>query len=227
MLCRAVAAKRLLSNPSVLGCAASRLKHTLPDLPYDYSALSPVINTEIMELHHKKHHQTYVNNLNAAEEQLKEAQQQGDVSKMIGLLPALKFNGGGHLNHSIFWQNLSPEGGGQPAGDLMEAIKRDFVSYDIFQSRMSAATIAIQGSGWGWLGYRKETDRLVIRTCANQDPLESTTGLLPLFGIDVWEHAYYLQYKNVRPDYVKAIWQIVNWKDVSARYIEAKKQIGA
>jgi len=222
MLSRACIAKSLLINPSILGCVAARSKHTLPDLPYDYSALSPVISAEIMQLHHTKHHQTYVNNLNAAEEQLKEAQSKGDVSKMIALQPALKFNGGGHINHSIFWHNLSPDGGGEPTGDLLDAIKRDFGNFDSFIAKMSAATIAIQGSGWGWLGYNTDTDRLAIATCANQDPLQGTTGLVPLFGIDVWEHAYYLQYKNVRPDYVKEIWQVVNWKDVSQRYISAK-----
>ncbi|XP_002741802.1 superoxide dismutase [Mn], mitochondrial-like [Saccoglossus kowalevskii] len=222
MLCRAAVAKRLVTNPPMLACLSTRLAHTLPDLPYDYGALSPVISSEIMELHHKKHHQTYVNNFNNAEEQLKEATNKGDISKIISLAPALKFNGGGHLNHSIFWKNLSPNGGGQPSGDLLEQINKDFGSYDNFVKTMSASTIAIQGSGWGWLGYDRATSKLVVATCANQDPLQSTTGLVPLLGIDVWEHAYYLQYKNVRPDYVKAIWEIVNWKDVSERFVGAK-----
>ncbi|XP_070568950.1 superoxide dismutase [Mn], mitochondrial-like [Ptychodera flava] len=222
MLSRACIARRLLKNPSVLGCAVARSKHTLPDLPYAYSALTPVISAEIMELHHKKHHQTYVNNLNGALDQLTEAQEKGDVSKVVALQPALKFNGGGHINHTIFWQNLSPDGGGQPTGDLLHAIVQDFGSFDLFVAKMSAATVAIQGSGWGWLGYNRDTDRLTIATCANQDPLEATTGLVPLLGIDVWEHAYYLQYKNVRPDYVKEIWQVVNWHDVAQRYSNAK-----
>jgi len=202
----------------------SRSKHTLPDLPYDYSALEPVISAEIMQLHHSKHHQTYVNNLNAAEEKLAEASAKNDVSAIIGLQGALKFNGGGHINHSIFWRNLCSKGDamGAPDGELAKAIDRDFGSFDAMKEKLSASTVAVQGSGWGWLGYNKATGRLQIATCANQDPLEATTGLIPLFGIDVWEHAYYLQYKNVRPDYVKAIYQVANWKDVAERFSIAK-----
>jgi len=122
----------------------------------------------------------------------------------------------------FFWQNLSPKGGGEPTGELLEAIKRDFGSFENFKTRLSASTVAVQGSGWGWLGYNKTSKRLEIAVCPNQDPLESTTGLVPLFGIDVWEHAYYLQYKNVRPDYVKNIFNIANWKDVAERLSKAK-----
>jgi len=207
--------------PSV-ACVGTRLKHTLPDLPYDYNALEPTISVEIMKLHHQKHHQTYVNNLNVAEEKLKEALAKGDVATAVSLEPAMRFNGGGHINHSIFWQNLCAKGTGEPTGDLAEAIKRDFGSFDAFKTAMSNATVAIQGSGWGWLGFNKTTKKLQIVCCPNQDPLESTTGLVPLLGIDVWEHAYYLQYKNVRPDYVKNIWNIVNWKDVASRLQQAK-----
>ncbi|KAK4325899.1 hypothetical protein Pmani_003555 [Petrolisthes manimaculis] len=196
-------------------------KHTLPDLPYDYNALEPVISAEIMQLHHSKHHQTYVNNLNVAEEKLGEAQAKGDVNTVISLAPALKFNGGGHINHTIFWQNLAP-GGGEPEGELLAAINKDFGSVEAMKNQLSAATVAVQGSGWGWLGYNKQKGALQIATCANQDPLQATTGLVPLFGIDVWEHAYYLQYKNVRPDYVNAIWKVANWKDITARYNSAK-----
>ncbi|XP_042205533.1 superoxide dismutase [Mn], mitochondrial-like [Homarus americanus] len=196
-------------------------KHTLPDLPYDYNALEPVISADIMQLHHSKHHQTYVNNLNVAEEKLAEATAKGDVSTVISLAAALKFNGGGHINHTIFWKNLSPDGG-EPEGELLAAINRDFGSLDALKSQLSAATVAVQGSGWGWLGYNKQKGALQIATCPNQDPLEATTGLVPLFGIDVWEHAYYLQYKNVRPDYVNAIWKVADWKDISARFNSAK-----
>jgi len=200
---------------------ACRHKHTLPDLPYDYNALEPVICAEIMQLHHSKHHQTYVNNLNVAEEKIAEATATGDVSTAIALAPAVKFNGGGHINHSIFWQNLSPDGG-EPEGELLAAINRDFGSVDAMKAQLSAATVAVQGSGWGWLGLNKQKGSLQIATCANQDPLEATTGLVPLFGIDVWEHAYYIQYKNVRPDYVNAIWKVANWKDISKRFSAAK-----
>jgi len=214
-------ANQLLKRASSSLVGACQQKHTLPDLPYDYNALEPVISAEIMQIHHSKHHQTYVNNLNVAEEKLAEAQQKGDVSGIIGLSGALKFNGGGHLNHSIFWQNLSPDGG-EPSGALLDAIVRDFGSVEAMQGQLSASTVAVQGSGWGWLGYSKANKQLQVATAANQDPLEATTGLVPLFGIDVWEHAYYLQYKNVRPDYVKAIWKIANWKDIGARFDAAQ-----
>ncbi|KAL3316847.1 Superoxide dismutase [Mn], mitochondrial [Cichlidogyrus casuarinus] len=196
-------------------------KHTLPDLPYDYNALEPVISAEIMQLHHSKHHSTYVNNLNVAEEQLAEAIHKQDISKIIALHSAIKFNGGGHINHSIFWQNLSPNGGGEPEGRLASAIQKEFGSFEEFKKKMSASTVAVQGSGWGWLGFNKTTKSLEIVACPNQDPLEGTTGLVPLLGIDVWEHAYYLQYKNVRPDYVNNIWKIINWKDVGSRFEKA------
>ena len=167
-------------------------KHTLPDLPYDYKALEPTISGQIMELHHKKHHQTYVNNYNAAEEKLLDAANKCKFSQsfflcycvaftacpntIISLQGALKFNGGGHINHSIFWNNLSPNGGGVPGGDLASQINKDFGSFDNLKTKLSAATVAIQGSGWGWLGWNKESQRLEIATCANQDPLEATTG---------------------------------------------------
>merc|ERR1711963_831055 len=210
------------SGAAAVTTTAVRGKATLPDLPYDYNALEPVISAEIMQLHHSKHHQTYVNNYNVAEEKLAEAVSKGDASTVIGLQGALKFNGGGHINHSIFWQNLCPtKDSGEPSPELMAAIQRDFGSLDALKEKLSASTVAVQGSGWGWLGFNKASKKLQIAACANQDPLEATTGLVPLFGIDVWEHAYYLQYKNVRPDYVKAIWQVANWNDISQRFANA------
>merc|ERR550532_3286000 len=177
-----------------------------------------------MQLHHSKHHQTYVNNYNVAEEKLADAVDKGDASTIIGLQGALKFNGGGHINHSIFWQNLCPTSdSGEPSPELMAAIERDFGSLDSLKEKLSASTVAVQGSGWGWLGFNKGANKLQIAACANQDPLEATTGLVPLFGIDVWEHAYYLQYKNVRPDYVKAIFEVANWNDVASRLEAAQK----
>nr|CAH7726493.1 unnamed protein product [Callosobruchus chinensis] len=199
---------------------SAKQKHTLPDLPYDYAALEPIISRDIMNLHHSKHHQTYVTNLNAAEEKMKLATEKGDVSTAISLLPALKFNGGGHINHSIFWHNLAP-GKTEPTEGLCKAIQTSFGSMENMKKQLSAQTIAIQGSGWGWLGYDKSTGTIKIATCANQDPLQATTGLVPILGIDVWEHAYYLQYKNVRADYVNAIFDIINWKDVSDRFAKA------
>jgi Fe-Mn family superoxide dismutase len=198
--------------------------YQLPPLPYDFNALEPVISAEIMSLHYQKHHQAYLNNLNKALEQYQEAQNKNDLQSMIALQSAIKFNGGGHVNHSIFWTNLAPknEGGGQPpAGDLADSINQEFGSLQNLVDQFSTKTVAIQGSGWGWLGYNKVKDRLEIAICENQDPL-SIKGLVPLLGIDVWEHAYYLQYKNVRPDYVKAIWSVINWKNVEERYQKAK-----
>lgn len=165
--------------------------------------------------------QAYVTNYNAAAEQLQEAVSKNDTSKIIGLGQALKFNGGGHLNHSIFWHNLSPNKS-SPSADLSKAIDHDFKGLENLKKELKLAAIGVQGSGWAWLGYNKKTGALQVAQCANQDPLEATTGLVPLFGIDVWEHAYYLQYKNLRPNYVDAIWDIVNWKDVSERLQKAK-----
>lgn len=199
-----------------------KFKHTLPDLPYDYNALEPAISAEIMKLHHTKHHATYVDNLNVAEEKLAEALHKKDTAAVIQQNNIIKFNGGGHLNHSIFWQNLSPSGGGDPDGHLLSAIKESFESVENMKQKISAAAVGVQGSGWAWLGYCKDTHKLCIKALPNQDPLQPMTGLVPLLGIDVWEHAYYLQYKNVRPDYVKAIWKVVNWKDVADRLEKAR-----
>lgn len=199
--------------------------YKLPDLPYDFSALEPVISAEIMQLHYSKHHNAYVTNLNAALEKYHDAESKGDIAAMIALQQAIKFNGGGHVNHSIFWTNLAPisKGGGEaPKGDLAHALQTEFGSVDTLIEKLSATAVAIQGSGWGWLGFNKASGKLVLASCSNQDPL-STLGFVPLLGIDVWEHAYYLQYKNVRADYVKNIWKIVNWKNIEERYLNAKK----
>ncbi len=196
------------------------MKYELPQLPYDFSALEPVISGKIMEIHYSKHHQAYVTNLNTSLEKYHDAEKQGNLSAMIALQQAIKFNGGGHVNHSIFWTNLAPvsKGGGQlPKGDLLKALETQFGSFDSFKEKMSAMAVGIQGSGWGWLGYDKTSKKLVLTTCANQDPL-STQGFIPLLGIDVWEHAYYLQYMNVRGDYVENIWNVINWENVAERF---------
>jgi Fe-Mn family superoxide dismutase len=200
-------------------------KYELPPLPYDFGALEPAISGQIMELHYTKHHQAYVNNLNAALEKYQEAEKIKDLPAMIALEPAIRFNGGGNLNHSIFWTNLAPVkagGGVPPKGDLLKAIDLEFGQLATLTERLSTAAIGVQGSGWAWLGYDKVKKRLVISTTANQDPLV-TQGLVPLLGIDVWEHAYYLQYKNVRADYVKNIWQVVNWGNVEERFSNTSK----
>lgn len=196
-------------------------KFTLPNLPYDYNALEPVISAEIMQLHHQKHHNAYVTNLNTALEKYSAAEQQEDLSTMISLQPAIRFNGGGHLNHSIFWTNLAPQnrGGGEaPTGELADAIQKRWGSLNTFIEIFNSTAGPLQGSGWCWLGFCKNSKELMLETCNNQDPLEGTTGLIPLLGIDVWEHAYYLQYKNARPDYLKAIWKVVNWANIAERY---------
>ncbi|WOG92630.1 hypothetical protein DCAR_0311904 [Daucus carota subsp. sativus] len=189
---------------------------TLPDLDYDYGALEPAISGEIMKLHHQKHHQTYVTNYNKALEQLDAAVSKSDSASIAKLHSALIFNGGGHINHSIFWKNLAPatKGGGEPPkGSFGGAIDSQFGTLEALVQKMNAEGAALQGSGWVWLGLDKELKRLVVETTANQDPLVSNgANLVPLLGIDVWEHAYYLQYKNVRPDYLKNIWKVINWK---------------
>lgn len=200
------------------------MSYTLPELDYDYSELEPFISAEIMEIHHKKHHNTYITNLNAALEKMQSCEEKNDLPGMIALESALRFNGGGHINHSLFWKNLAPAskgGGNLEDGPLKKAIEAQFGSLETLINDFTAQTVPIQGSGWGWLGYHKDSDQLALATCANQDPLVMQ-GLIPLLGIDVWEHAYYLQYKNVRPDYVKAIWNIINWKEVERRYTAAK-----
>jgi len=200
-------------------------KHTLPDLPYAYNGLEPVISEEIMRLHHSKHHQTYVNSLNALEEKLEQARSVNDTLAQVSMQPAIKFNAGGHINHSIFWTNLAPlnAGGGQlHEGPLAQAIQRDFGSLEELKNKFNAATVAIQGSGWGWLGYNKQTKLLVVETTSNQDPLQAS---VPLLGVDVWEHAYYLQYKNARGEYLKEIWKIINWKNVEERYLKAQQKL--
>ncbi len=169
-----------------------REQFQLPQLPYELDALEPVISKEIMNLHYNKHHKAYVDNLNKALGDLEKAENEGDISTQIALQAAIKFNGGGHINHSIFWTNLAPKskGGGEaPKGELAQAIDKEFGSLQNFIEQFNAKTVAIQGSGWGWLGYNKGKKRLEIVTCDNQDPL-STKGLIPLLGIDVWEHAF-------------------------------------
>ncbi len=196
------------------------MSYQIPDLPYDYSALEPVISGDIMEIHHKKHHAAYANNLNLAIEQYKNAEAKKDVAAMIATQKAIKFNGGGFVNHNIFWTNLAPQskGGGEaPTGKFADAINSTFGSLDKLITRFNGMAGPIQGSGWGWLGVCPCSGKLVLATSENQDPL-SMQGLVPVLGVDVWEHAYYLQYKNARPEYLKAIWGVINWANVKERY---------
>jgi len=199
-------------------------KQTLPDLPYDYAALEPVISAQIMKLHHKMHHQAYVNNLNAALEKYTAAEAKGDLEAMVALQKQIRFNGGGHINHSIFWTNLCPshQGGGKlHTGPLLTAIEEKYGSLETFIEKFNAQAVGIQGSGWTWLGFNTTTGHIKIVSCSNQDPL-STEGILPLLGIDVWEHAYYIDYENRRADYLKNIWKVINWKNVEERFLKAR-----
>ena len=198
--------------------------HEQPELPYDFNALEPVISAEIMELHYTKHHSAYVKNLNTALEKYFEANKKWDLEQMIAIQSAIKFNGGGHINHTIFWTNLAPEGqggGGEPSGDLAVSINKEFGSFQKFVEKFNSKAGTIQGSGWCWLGYCREKQKVMMATCQNQDPL-STKRLIPLLGIDMWEHAFYLQYKNLKLEYLKNIWRVVNWGNVAARFERAK-----
>jgi Fe-Mn family superoxide dismutase len=190
--------------------------YTLPELAYDYGALEPSISGTIMELHHSKHHQAYVTGANTALEQLAEARDSGNLANVNKLEKDLAFNLGGHVNHSIFWTNLSPDGGDKPTGDVASAIDDHFGSFEKFQAHFTATALGVQGSGWAVLAWDSLGQRpIVVQFFDQQGNLPA--GILPLLMLDVWEHAYYLDYKNVRADYVKAFWNIVNWENVQQR----------
>ena len=198
-------------------------KYVLPELPYAYDALEPHISAEIMELHHSKHHQNYVNGANAALEKLEAARKDGSIAAVVTALSKdLAFNLGGHTNHSLFWENLSPNGGGKPTGALAAAIDEDFGSFEEFQKHFAAAALGLQGSGWAVLAYDKIGQRLVIEQMTDQQG-NLSIDLVPLLLLDMWEHAFYLQYKNVKADYVAAVWNVFNWDEVAARYAAAVK----
>ncbi|MEJ6013924.1 superoxide dismutase [Corynebacterium sp. H127] len=197
-------------------------KYELPQLDYAYDALEPHISAEIMELHHTKHHQNYVNGANAALEKMEAARQDGTIGAVVtGLSKDLAFNLGGHTNHSLFWKNLAPNAGGQPTGELAEAIDRDFGSYEAFQAHFEAAALGLQGSGWAVLAWDTLGERLVIEQMTDQQG-NLSIDLRPLLMLDMWEHAFYLQYKNVKADYVKAVWNVFNWEEVAKRFAAAK-----
>ena len=195
--------------------------YTLPELPYDYSALAPSISATIMELHHSKHHQAYVTGANTALAQLAEARDSGNLANVNKLEKDLAFNLGGHVNHSIFWTNLSPDGGDKPTGDLASAIDSDFGSFDKFQAHFTANANAIFGSGWSILVWDTISKKLLIVQLYDQQG-NVPVGLVPLLTLDMWEHAFYLQYKNVKADYVKAWWNVVNWANVQDRFAAAQ-----
>lgn len=202
------------------------MTYTLPDLPYAYDALEPYIDVETMHLHHDKHHNTYVTNLNAAIEKHPELGEKSveDLIADMDSIPedirtAVRNNGGGHANHSFFWQIMAPNAGGAPTGDVKEAIDAAFGSFDKLKEEFKTAATGRFGSGWAWLVLNN--GKLEVTSTANQDsPLME--GKTPVLGLDVWEHAYYLKYKNVRPDYIEAFWNVVNWDEVNKRFSAAK-----
>lgn len=203
------------------------MAHTLPDLPYDFDALEPHIDEKTMRIHHGKHHQGYVSKLNAALEGHDElaAKSLDDLLRGINSVPqsimtAVRNNGGGHANHSLFWKILSPEGGGEPTGEVAEAINKTFGSFKDFKDKFSDAAATRFGSGWAWLVVT-DTGEFKVYSTANQDsPLMQ--GDTPILGVDVWEHAYYLNYQNRRPDYIDAFWKVINWDQVGANLKSAK-----
>jgi Fe-Mn family superoxide dismutase len=208
------------------------MAYELPSLPYDYSALEPYIDTQTMQLHHDKHHAAYVNNLNAALQNNSEfaslpidelVRRLNDVPENIRT--AVRNNGGGHANHSMFWKIMTPNGGGEPTGELASAIQQAFGSFDAFKTALNDAGVKRFGSGWTWLVLDRN-GKLQVMSTANQDsPL--TEGLYPVMGNDVWEHAYYLKYQNRRPEYLNAWWNVVNWTEIARRYAEGRSGTGS
>jgi Fe-Mn family superoxide dismutase len=211
----------------ILNCLMN--KYELPPLPYSYDALEPHIDAKTMEIHYTKHHQTYTNNLNAAIEKCSQDVQNKDITEILsdlGSVPndlraAINFNGGGFDNHRIFWNNLTPNGGGEPQGPIAEAINNSFGSFSAFKEKFTTSTVGIQGSGWGWLVFDSKSNKVDYKSMPNQTS-PRTENLIPLLGCDVWEHAYYLKYQNKRPDYVNAWWNLINWEDVNNRYAKSK-----
>jgi len=197
-------------------------EYTLPDLPYDYGALEPHISGKIMQLHHDKHHNTYVTGANAAVDALAEAREQDTIGTTVNLWEKnLAFNLGGHINHSVFWKNLSPDGGDEPTGELGSAIDQTFGSFDAFQKHFTANATGIQGSGWSVLGFDTVAQALRVFQLYDQQA-NVPVSIVPIVMLDMWEHAFYLDYFNVKPDYVKAWWNVVNWADAAERYERAK-----
>lgn len=196
-------------------------EYTLPDLPYDYGALQPHIAGEIMELHHSKHHAAYVKGANTALEQMAEARASEQLGSVNLLQKNLAFNLGGHVNHSVFWPNMSPDGGDKPDGELAAAIDDQFGSFDAFRAHFTANALGIQGSGWSVLAWDSLGRRLVLEQLYDHQG-NLAAGTIPLLLLDMWEHAFYLQYRNVKADYVEAWWNVANWADVARRFEQAR-----
>ncbi|MHB8220813.1 MAG: superoxide dismutase [Acidimicrobiales bacterium] len=195
--------------------------YTLPDLPYDFAALEPHYSGQILELHHDKHHAAYVSGANATLEKLADARSKDDFGAIVGLEKTLAFNVSGHVLHSIFWKNLSPDGGDRPEGELAAAVDEHFGSFDAFRAQLTQATTTIQGSGWGALAWEPLGQRLLVEQVYDHQG-NVGNGSVPLLVFDAWEHAFYLQYKNVKADFVTALWKIVNWADVAERFSKVR-----
>ena len=204
-------------------------KYTLPEMPYAYDALEPHIDAQTMEIHHSKHHQKYTDGMNGALEKLSPELQEKDIEEIlsnINQVPddvkgAINFNGGGYDNHKLFWNSMKQNGGGEPTGAIADAINDSFGSFAEFKELFSSKTAPIQGSGWGWLVYNPNSGKVEYKAMPNQTSTR-TEGLVPLLGLDVWEHAYYLKYQNKRPDYIAAWWNVINWDEVNDRFSKAK-----
>ena len=195
--------------------------YTLPELPYDLAALEPHYSAEVLELHHDKHHKAYVDGANTTLDKLDEARTSDDYGSINQLQKNLAFHLSGHVLHSMFWENLSPNGGGEPDGELIAAVKEGFGSLEHFKNQMTQAALNVQGSGWGALTWEPLGQRLIIEQIYDHQS-NVGQGAPPLLVLDMWEHAYYLQYKNVKADWVDAFWKIVNWPDVAARFERAR-----
>ncbi len=200
-------------------------KHVLPDLPYAHDALEPYIDVRTMEIHHGKHHQAYVNNLNNAIEGTEmENMSLEDIFKNMSQYPmAVRNNGGGHWNHDLFWKIMGPDGGGKPSGDLLTAIEGRFTSFEDFQEEFNRAGATRFGSGWAWLIVDGNGELQVTSTPNQDNPLMDVADVqgTPILGVDVWEHAYYLKYQNRRPEYLNNFWNVINWDEVARRYADA------
>ena len=195
--------------------------YELPPLAYDYSALEPHYSARVLELHHDKHHKAYVDGVNTALEKLSSARDSGDLSSIVGLQKTLAFNLSGHVLHTLFWKNLTPHGGDKPEGELAAAIDEFFGGFDAFRGHLTQATATVQGSGWGALTWEPIGERLYIEQVYDHQGNVGQGGV-PLLVIDAWEHAYYLQYENRRADYVEALWNVLDWEDVAARFLRAR-----
>ena len=220
--------KKSMSSGAAAPTSLARIQ--LKHLPYEMGALEPIMSGQIIDFHYGRHHRTYVTNLNNLMEQQAEALATRDVKKLVSLQKPLHFNGGGHINHTLFWDSMCAQADSAlpENGPLYDALIASWGSLDVFKTTFNQRTAAIQGSGWGWLVYNKRTDVLSYREAYNQDPVTDISPyLVPIIGVDVWEHAYYLDYQNARPKYLQNIWKIINWRVAEERLVAAQAESAA